>query len=280
MFGWLKRLFGIGAAEANAALNKLEDPVKMTEQGIRDLKNDLAKSLQGLAEVKAMAIRAKKELEASHRAALEYENKAVLLLQKANKGEIAQTEADRLAEQALSKKEQILSRVKGSEKNVAHYDQMVGKMEGNVQKLKQQISSWEGELKTLKARSTVSKATAKLNKQLASVDSSDTLARLERMKEKVAEEEALAESYADIAGQATSIDDEINNALGADASTSQSNLPNSEALKQLKARVASENQSDNTSSESNSTEHSNTPPPSSSLELEKLKQKLKDSNNN
>ena len=34
MFGWLKRLFGIVEAEANAALDKMEDPVKMTEQGI------------------------------------------------------------------------------------------------------------------------------------------------------------------------------------------------------------------------------------------------------
>eukprot|EP01025_Chloroclados_australasicus_P014852 TRINITY_DN1702_c0_g1_i2.p1 TRINITY_DN1702_c0_g1~~TRINITY_DN1702_c0_g1_i2.p1 ORF type:complete len:846 (-),score=82.03 TRINITY_DN1702_c0_g1_i2:2094-4358(-) len=59
MFGWLKRLFGIAQAEAHSAISKLEDPVKMTEQGIRDLKNDLNKSLQSLAEVKAMHIRGK-----------------------------------------------------------------------------------------------------------------------------------------------------------------------------------------------------------------------------
>ena len=32
-----KRLFRIGAAETNSLVDKLEDPIKMTEQGIRDL---------------------------------------------------------------------------------------------------------------------------------------------------------------------------------------------------------------------------------------------------
>ena len=40
----LRRLFTIGKAEANSAVDKLEDPIKMTEQGIRDLKEDLDKA--------------------------------------------------------------------------------------------------------------------------------------------------------------------------------------------------------------------------------------------
>ena len=34
-------------------MDKLEDPIKMTEQGIRDMKKDLESSLKALAEVKA-----------------------------------------------------------------------------------------------------------------------------------------------------------------------------------------------------------------------------------
>ena len=33
-----KRLFRIGKAEANSIVDQLEDPIKLTEQGIRDLK--------------------------------------------------------------------------------------------------------------------------------------------------------------------------------------------------------------------------------------------------
>ena len=44
MWAWLKRLFRIGKAEAHSALDKLADPVKTTEQGIRDLKANLEKA--------------------------------------------------------------------------------------------------------------------------------------------------------------------------------------------------------------------------------------------
>ena len=36
-----KRLFRISQAEIHAAVDKMEDPVKMTEQGLGDLRQDL-----------------------------------------------------------------------------------------------------------------------------------------------------------------------------------------------------------------------------------------------
>ena len=62
MLGFLKRLFKIFQTEANTALDKLENPVKMTEQGIRDLKKNLDEALKSLAEVKSITIRTRKEL--------------------------------------------------------------------------------------------------------------------------------------------------------------------------------------------------------------------------
>jgi len=40
-----KRLFRVSQAEAHAIVDKFEDPIKMTEQGIRDLKKDLQASM-------------------------------------------------------------------------------------------------------------------------------------------------------------------------------------------------------------------------------------------
>ena len=100
-----KRLFKIGEAEANAMVDKLEDPIKLTEQGIRDMKLDLDASLKSYAEVKALSIKAKKDAADLRNKASSYEQKAVMLLQKAEKGEIKQEEADRLAGEALVKKE-------------------------------------------------------------------------------------------------------------------------------------------------------------------------------
>lgn len=46
MAGLFKRIFRVAQAEAHAAVDKLEDPVKMTEQGIRELKQNFAVSIK------------------------------------------------------------------------------------------------------------------------------------------------------------------------------------------------------------------------------------------
>ncbi len=209
-----KRIFRIGAAEAHAALDKLEDPIKMTEQGIRELKENLNESLKGLAEIKAICIRTRREYEEAKASAADYEQKAMLLIKRAEQGQISVEEADRLATEALMRKEQALERAAVNLRALEQHEAAAAKMEQNVNHLKSQISTWENEAKTLKARATVSKATAKLNKHLAKIDSSSTVSMLEKMKEKVSQQEALAQSYSDIANMNRSIDDEINKALG------------------------------------------------------------------
>ena len=228
----LNRLFKIGQSEAHAAVNHLEDPIKMAEQGLRDLRQDLDKSLHGLAEVKAMAIRARNEGEGFRAKAADYENKAVLLLQRAHKGELNAAEADRLAGEALLKKAENEALVARAATSQEKFERSAAQMDQNVATLKSTISQWENELKTLKARVTVSTATITINKQLAQLDSSGTVALLERMKEKIAVQEALAESYGEIAQAGKSIDAEIDKALGA-TSAGQA----SEDLKALKAKL-------------------------------------------
>ncbi len=208
-----KRMFKMGQAEAHSALDQLENPIKLTEQGIRDLKKDLDGSLKALAEVKAMAIRSKNDLQTSKNKAKDYENKAMLLLKKAQNGDIDAAEADRLASEALVKKEEELEHATRAQEEVNRFEGNIGQLDQNVKKIRATISKYENELKTLKARVKVSQATKKLNKQMAQIDSSSTVTMLERMKDKVAQDEALAQSYGEIANESKSIDDEIDKAL-------------------------------------------------------------------
>lgn len=208
-----KRMFKMGQAEAHSALDQLENPIKLTEQGIRDLKKDLDESLKALAEVKAMAIRSKNDLQTSKSKAKDYENKAMLLLKKGQNGGIDASEADRLASEALVKKEEELEHATRSQEEVNRFEGSIGQLDQNVKKVRATISKYENELKTLKARVKVSQATKKLNKQMAQIDASSTVTMLERMKDKVSQDEALAESYGEIANESKSIDDEIDKAL-------------------------------------------------------------------
>jgi phage shock protein A len=211
---FFKRLFKIGQSEAHSALDKLEDPIKITEQGIRDLKQDLNKSLQAIAEVKALAIRARNDVETYSDKAEDYERKAMLLLQKAQKGDLDVAEAERLATEALARKEEQTALLNQSKSNKDNFETKVSQLDKNVATIKSNISKWENELKTLKARVKVSEATKKLNKQMSNIDSNGTVSMLEKMKDKVAQEEALAESYGEMANESKSLDDDIDAAIG------------------------------------------------------------------
>ncbi|MGB3617028.1 MAG: PspA/IM30 family protein [Catalinimonas sp.] len=232
--GVFKRLFKISEAETHAAIDRLEDPIRMTEQGIRDMKSELDKALHGLAEIKALAIRARGEKQRSLDRAADYEQKAVALLQRAESGQLDAAEADRLATEALAQQQQQKAHVERTDREEQQFNQSVAQMEGNVRKLRADISKWENELKTLKARANVSSATRKINQQLAQVDSSGTVSMLERMKDKVNKEEALAEAYGDIALESRSVDEEIDQALDDPAKSS------GDALAALKAKMRAE----------------------------------------
>jgi phage shock protein A len=230
--GLLDRLFKIGQSEANAAIDKLENPIRLTEQGIKDLKADLNRSLEALAEVKAMAIRANNDMHKYKSQAADYENKAILLLQKAQRGEFDSAEADRLAGEALQRKSETEAHYASSIRDKEQFDKSVAQIETKTRQLRSTISTYENELKTLKARDKVNKATLNLNKQLSQVDPSGTVSMLERMKERVAQEEALAESYGQIANEARSLDSEIDAALASGGGTQP------DALAALKAKMA------------------------------------------
>lgn len=213
MIGVFKRMFRVAQSEAHAAVNRLEDPIKMTEQGIRDLRKDLETSMKNLAEVKALTIRLRKDQAEKKQIAADYERKAMLLLEKGQKGGLAPEEADRLAGEALGKKEAATAQAVSASKDLENQEKMVAQMEANVKNLTSQINTWENELTTLRARAKVAASTKKLNKQLARVDSDSTVSMLEKMRAKVLEDEALAESYGDIAMSETNVDTEINKAL-------------------------------------------------------------------
>lgn len=213
MAGFFSRLFGIVKAESHSAIDKIEDPIKLTEQGIRDLKKDLTTNLQNMAQAKAVLIKVRKDTEQKKELAASYEKKAILLLKKAESGGLDPAEADRLAGEALKKKESTMEQALALSKDLDVQEQQTQKLQTVIDQLKSNISKWENELVTLKARSKVADASKKLNKQLAQVDSDGTVALLERMKSKVAEDEALAQSYGEMASVETSIDSEIDKAL-------------------------------------------------------------------
>jgi len=208
-----KRLFQVGQAQAHSAIDKIEDPIKMTEQGIRDLKKDLQGAMTSLAEVKSIAIRTRKSAENNKKLAADYERKAMLLLQKMQNESLDAKDAERLATDALAKKEQHADESTRLFQEAERHDQMAGTLQANVNKIKSSVTTYENDLITLKARARTAASTKKINAQLANIDSSGTISMLEKMKAKVEEDESLAEAYGDMVSADRNVDEEINQAI-------------------------------------------------------------------
>ncbi len=209
-----KRIFKVTQAEAHAVVDKLEDPIRMTEQGIRDLKTDLQKAMTSLAEVKSLALRTRREADNQKKLAADYERKAMLLLQRAQSGDMEMAESERLATEALGKKESASAEAARLSQEAGHHETMSAQLQANVNKIKSTVQKYENDLVTLRARAKTAAATKKINKQLAQVDSSGTIAMLEKMRNKVEEDESLSAAYGEMASVDSSIDDEIDAALG------------------------------------------------------------------
>lgn len=218
------RIFKFLQSEAHSLVSKFEDPVKLIEQGIRDLKTDFDESIKSIAQIKAISIQTKKELDAKKQIAADYEQKALLLLQKAKNNELDEAEADRLATIALTKRQEALAEIKKLQIEDENYDKQLDAMNKKVLELKDKIKNAENEYKSLKARATVAKTTKKINQKLSSISSDSTLSMIEDMKKRISEEENLAEAYGEINKLDVNEDEEINKAIGVNSDVQKSLL--------------------------------------------------------
>ncbi len=217
-----QRIFKVAQSEAHSTMDKFEDPIKMSEQGVRDLKKSLQASMVSLAQVKSLAISLQKETDDQKKMAADYERKAMLLLKRMQGGEMEEAEAERLATAALSKKEEALGRATEVSGNQQAQQRMADQLQTKVEELKRQIGKFENEVVTLRARARTASSMRKINQQLSGADASGTVAMLEKMKNKVQEEESLAQAYGELADVGGTVDEDIDKALASPSSSAAS----------------------------------------------------------
>lgn len=228
-----QKFFKIVQSFLHGFLNHIQNPILMAEQAIRDLKKDYDTSMKNLAEIKALAIEAKEKISQNTETAKDYEKKALILLQKAQNGELDQEKADRLASEALKKKQEAIEEIKKQTLNVRNYESMSEKLEAKISGLNEQIENWESQVKTLKARHKVAVTTKKINQKMLSKSDNNAQALLENLKETVNKEEALASAYDEMHTIENDIDKEINDAIG-----SQYSHDVQQSLLELKKQIA------------------------------------------
>lgn len=222
------RLFRIGKAEANAMVDKMEDPGKMAEQILRELHQNYEQAIQGEAEIKALALQHRAAQASAQGKADDWERKANELLDKVDRKELDEAKGNELATAAAEAHDKAAKEAQQYAQMAEKEEQAVAVMDAKIKQIKDQIADTENRKTMIQSRQKTAEASEKINRTLSDVDTDGLMSTLNRMDEKASAQEYRAAAYAQISDATMSTEQEINKVLNSSSSSS--------ALDALKAR--------------------------------------------
>ncbi|MFT9369708.1 PspA/IM30 family protein [Paenibacillus polymyxa] len=195
-----KRLRDLTMSNINAIIDKAEDPVKMTDQYIRDMQEDLEDAEKAVAAQIAIEKRFKQQ----------YEEQAALVKKREEQAHTAaKAQNVDLARRALEEKKSAEQKMNefqaGYEQNKAAAENLRGKLD----EMRRQLTEMKNKRETLVARYNAAKAQTEINKAMNGFSSDTATAGLKRMEEKMLQAEARAEASNEMASKEKSLDEEF-----------------------------------------------------------------------
>ena len=189
--GFFNRVSRLLRANVNDLVSKAEDPVKILDQSVADMQEDLVKLRQAVA----LAIASQKRLrnqadQAEAQARTRYE-RAELALKK--------NEED-LAREALTRRKTFQETATSLAKQVQGQDSQVETLKKSLVALEGKIAEAKTKKDMLKARAQAAKAQQQLQSAVGNLGSNSAMAAFERMEDKVEAMEASSQAAAELAG--------------------------------------------------------------------------------
>lgn len=201
-----KRLRDLTMSNINAIIDKAEDPIKMTDQYIRDMTEDLEDAEKAVASQIAIEKRFK---------ALYEEQEALVEKRTQQAHTAAQAQNVDLARRALEEKKAAEAK---RDEYKASYDQnklAADNLRSKLEEMRKQLTAMKNKRETLVARYNAAKAQTEINKAMSGFGSDTASAGLKRMEEKMLAMEARAEASNEMSTREKSLDEEFEN-LGKD----------------------------------------------------------------
>jgi len=195
---WLKRLFGIGAAKAHKALDAIEDPIEMLELKVRELKGSFAKSMEGLAKVKALEVKYRHSAKALKVKADDYLSKANQIKARVDSGEWTLEDQKSNIVLMLNKKENMELEYSNTLKNAEAQKGKVDMLQKKIKDLQKLISGTESQIVNLKAETEAAKVNKSVSKELSSVNVDSAQAQIDEIQARINNDNAEAEAWTDI----------------------------------------------------------------------------------
>lgn len=219
-----KRLFKIGTAAANDAVDKLEDPTLMYKEAIRDLKEKLDKAKQSQVKLKTVAVQLRTNEVKLLDKATESEKKAGLLLDKVASGSLDAEKGNKFAIEALNMAENAKNEATSITKQKETHEKSLDKIGKQMKEFVNLIKQYEGDLVNLEARDTAADASVAINKELSDIGTADSAkAMIDKMKAKVENKEAEAIALEEL-DDVKDVESEIDDILAGDSPSDNNDL--------------------------------------------------------
>lgn len=195
-----KRLRDLTLSNVYALVEKAEDPVKMTDQYIRDMQQDIEDAEKAVAAQIALEKKFK----------MLYEEQTELVKKREEQAHTAAKMKNvELARRALEEKHAAEQKMNEYKTSFDSNKMMADNLRGKLEDMKKQFTELKNKRETLVARANAAKAQTEINKAMSGFGSDTASAGLKRMEEKVLNMEAQAEASNTMSVKGKSLDDEF-----------------------------------------------------------------------
>lgn len=206
------RIFGIGKANANAAIDALEDPKKMLDQTVRDYTNNIAEAEQAVAQTIGNLRMAEEDLSKAQTEAKDWGSKA---LAASNKAEEFAAAGDSVNQQKFNQLATVaIQRQMAAEKKAASLGSTVDTQRDVVEKLKAGLNTMQTKRQELVskrdelvARARNAKTQNQMMETIKALDINDPSSEISRFEQKIRQDEAKVRGAAELA--ASSLDSQF-----------------------------------------------------------------------
>ncbi|WP_313810696.1 PspA/IM30 family protein [Glutamicibacter sp.] len=206
------RIFGIGKANANAAIDALEDPKKMLDQTVRDYTNNIAEAEQAVAQTIGNLRMAEDDLAKAKTEAEDWGAKALAASNKAEEFAAAgdsenQSKFNQLATVAIQRQMAAEKKVNSLAATVGTQNEVVDKLKAGLNTMQTKRQELVSKRDELVARARNAKTQNQMMEAVKALDVNDPSSEISRFEQKIREDEAKVRGAAELA--ASSLDSQF-----------------------------------------------------------------------
>ncbi|MCY9588841.1 PspA/IM30 family protein [Paenibacillus chitinolyticus] len=198
--GIFKRLRDLTMASMNDLLDKAEDPVKMLNQFLRDMEQDIQEAEVAVAKQIAIEKKFKQQYEEAEEMVGKRTEQAMKALEQGNED---------LARRALEDKKEHQTRFDEMKRQYDIAKTNADQLRNQLSDMKDEFSKMKNKKDLLIARAEAAKAQKHINQAMSGFGTDNAAKGFDRMSEKVLQLEAEAQASGELRSKGKSLDDEL-----------------------------------------------------------------------